>query len=248
MMNTKRHWILLAGACSLALMLVHCSGASGSKSMVCSPGASISCACSNGDQGAQVCESDGSGYEACSCGTGTTTGTTTGTKTGTTTGTTTGTPTGTTTGTPTGTTTETTTETTTPAPGPTAFVGTWDLSGTQTFTDCVGSCASSSATDSFAAVITWTAGGPGLIGNTGGECDFDDTVSGNTATLSGGAVVCTGSGAGGAEVQSTYDNFTWVLGAGGTTATVSQTGSQISTGAAGECTCQMVISLVATRQ
>jgi predicted outer membrane repeat protein len=87
-----------------------------------------------------------------------------------------------------------------------------------------------------------------LIGTTPSGCDFDDTVSGNTATLSGGAVVCTGSGAGGAEAQSTFDNFTWVLGASGTTATVSQTGSQISTGAAGECSCQMVISLVATRQ
>ncbi|MBR59058.1 MAG: hypothetical protein CMH54_13700 [Myxococcales bacterium] len=40
------------------------------KSQNCVPGQSIACTCPGGDNGGQVCNADGSGYEACQCGTG----------------------------------------------------------------------------------------------------------------------------------------------------------------------------------
>ncbi len=128
-----------------------------------------------------------------------------------------------------------------------AFVGSWDLSGTETFTNCVGAVASASKSSPFSAAITWTVGGPGLIGTSGG-CSFDDSVSGDTTTLVG-SPTCGGPAAGGGEAQTTFSTFTWVLDAGGTTATVSQTGTQNGTAGNGATfSCQLTYSLTATKE
>src|SRR4029077_16666704 len=42
-------------------------GKGGTSEHLCVPGMSVACACTNAAQGAQVCRSDGSGYEACPC-------------------------------------------------------------------------------------------------------------------------------------------------------------------------------------
>ena len=42
-------------------------GTGGGSAVLCVPGASVSCACSNGTTGAQSCNVNGSGYGACSC-------------------------------------------------------------------------------------------------------------------------------------------------------------------------------------
>jgi hypothetical protein len=131
--------------------------------------------------------------------------------------------------------------------GAAAFAGSWNLSGTETFSSCVGAVASASKSAPFSAELTWTAGGPGLIGNSGG-CSFDDSVSGDTATLEG-SPSCTGPAAGGAEAQTTFNTFTWVLDAGGTTATISQTGTQNGVTGDGETwSCEVTYNLTATKE
>jgi len=42
-------------------------GKGGTSEHLCVPGMSVACACTNAAQGAQICRSDGSGYEACTC-------------------------------------------------------------------------------------------------------------------------------------------------------------------------------------
>jgi len=46
-------------------------GTGGTSDRVCLPGMSVACACTSGDEGAQVCTADGAGYGACVCGSGT---------------------------------------------------------------------------------------------------------------------------------------------------------------------------------
>ena len=50
--------------------LVRCGGGSSSPSRACTPGASVACAGPGACAGFQVCKSDGSGLDACRCGTG----------------------------------------------------------------------------------------------------------------------------------------------------------------------------------
>jgi len=126
------------------------------------------------------------------------------------------------------------------------FLGTWYLSGTETFTHCVGDAASASATDPFSGAFTWTAGGAGLTA--AGGCTFDEVVSGTTATLAA-PLSCGGPISGGGEETTAFETFTWVLGADGTTATISQTGTQqFTSGGGGMGTCQVAFALTATRE
>jgi hypothetical protein len=128
--------------------------------------------------------------------------------------------------------------------GAAAFVGTWNLSGTATFTNCTGGLEDVTGADSR--VVTWTAGGPGLIG-AGPSCTFLDTVSGETATLAPSEPQCTFSPSAGETVQNTFETFAWVLSADGTTATVSQAGAQTITQNGATGTCQLLITDTATR-
>ena len=127
--------------------------------------------------------------------------------------------------------------------GVSAFVGSWSLSGTETTSACTNGAANSTVSESR--VVTWTAGGPGLIGM-GTCCTFDEMVSGNTATLAS-ALPCTcTTDAGVVTEEDTIEAVTWVLSADGTTATVSQmmTDTRPATGV----TCQLSLSETATRQ
>ena len=44
----------------------------------CTPGAQVACVCTSGDQGIQICNEDGSAFDACDCGDGTSGGTSVG--------------------------------------------------------------------------------------------------------------------------------------------------------------------------
>src|ERR1700679_220622 len=66
------------------------------------------------------------------------------------------------------------------ASGTSAFVGTWLVAGLVASSDCTDDIPDETVADSR--TITVTAGGPGLIAK-GPNCTFDETVSGDTATL-----------------------------------------------------------------
>jgi hypothetical protein len=54
------------GAAIVMAAIVGCGGGGGT-GKVCAPGASVSCTCTTGQMGAQVCTSDGAGYGSCMC-------------------------------------------------------------------------------------------------------------------------------------------------------------------------------------
>ena len=60
---------LLGLVAGLALSLASCGGAdeNDDAGIGCTPNASVTCACPNGDMGAQVCLPDGSAFQPCSC-------------------------------------------------------------------------------------------------------------------------------------------------------------------------------------
>ncbi len=126
-------------------------------------------------------------------------------------------------------------------------MGTWNLTGTETFAQCTDSSYDHSQAETR--VITWSAGGPGLMG-TGALCNFDDTVSGNTASLASGSPSCTETFSNTGEVdQVTFESFTWVLSADGTTAQVSETAIDSATFADGSTTsCVVTVTDTASRQ
>ncbi|MBI4703799.1 MAG: hypothetical protein HY744_22035 [Deltaproteobacteria bacterium] len=68
---TRRERVGLGGVVLLAAAAAACSsgdgggGAGAAKPAVCEPGAQQSCGCPGGSTGAQVCRTDGSGWETC---------------------------------------------------------------------------------------------------------------------------------------------------------------------------------------
>jgi hypothetical protein len=92
-------------------------------------------------------------------------------------------------------------------------------------------------------------GGPGLTGVSNSGCDFDETVSGNTASLGSGTPSCSVTDSSTGEVDYyTFETLTWVLSTDGTTAQVSET-AFYSTALDGESwSCQATWSDTATLQ
>jgi hypothetical protein len=131
------------------------------------------------------------------------------------------------------------------------FVGIWNLSGTESFSNCTNG---GDGAMPVSRVFTWTANGPGLSGQ-GSNCTFEETVSGETASLAPDPAPCTFSciapsctGAAGIYQQD-FASFTWILGADGTTANVTETGTQSVTPPEGSVvTCQFSRSETATKQ
>lgn len=70
MLKSKFEWalvLLVASSCSSGPGGAGGHGGNGGTGVLCIPGASVACVCTNGEPGAQVCNAAGSGLDACVC-------------------------------------------------------------------------------------------------------------------------------------------------------------------------------------
>ncbi len=125
-----------------------------------------------------------------------------------------------------------------------AFLGTWQLSLTETLSNCSISSADGASTPQSGTFV-WMTSGSGMMGS-GLGCTFNAMVSGTVALL-GANSMCTITSTDETD-QYTFKNAAWDLNASGTTASVFLTGTVIVTPTNGTSfTCSANLSGSATR-